>query len=72
MGDVINLNQHRKAKIRREQTRLAAENRARAGRTKVQRAQDAFEAERSDRGHELLKLDPKAGKGKTERDEPGR
>jgi hypothetical protein len=37
MGDVINLNQYRKARARAEKERLAAEQRARHGRTRVAR-----------------------------------
>jgi hypothetical protein len=72
MGDVINLNQHRRARIRREQARIAEENRLRAGRSKVERAREALEAERSERRHELLKLDRKPTAQAGERDEPKR
>ena len=36
MGDVINLNQYRKAKARAEKEKAAAENRVRHGRTRVE------------------------------------
>lgn len=37
MGDVINLNQYRKARARAEKERLAAEKRVRHGRTRTDR-----------------------------------
>jgi hypothetical protein len=46
MGDIINLRQARKAKARGDKARAAAENRARFGRTKAQRATDAAEEHR--------------------------
>ncbi len=46
MGDVINLNQYRKAKARAEKERLAAENRVRHGRTRGERKATKAEQER--------------------------
>ena len=46
MGNVINFRQARKAKLRADKARQAEENRARFGRTKMQKAADAEEARR--------------------------
>jgi hypothetical protein len=46
MGDIVNLRQARKAKARADHARTAEENRARFGRTKAQRAEDAAEERR--------------------------
>lgn len=46
MGDVINLNQVRKARQRQEKSRTASENRAKFGRTKADRQREAAEADR--------------------------
>ncbi len=70
MGDVINLNQHRKTRQRREQSRVAQESRARSGRTKAERTREAVEAERDDQRHELLKLDRNPPPQAQEEDEP--
>lgn len=72
MGDVINLNQHRKARVRREQARIAEENRLRAGRSKAERVREALEAERTERRYELLRLERKPSAQAGERDEPKR
>ena len=45
MVEPINLNKARKARARAEKTAKAAENRARFGRTPLQKALDAAEAE---------------------------
>lgn len=46
MGDVINLNQYRKARARAEKERQAAENRVRHGRTRGERKANKAEQER--------------------------
>lgn len=46
MGDVINLNRYRKAKARAEKERLAAEKRARHGRTRTEKQTTRREQER--------------------------
>lgn len=61
MGDVVNLRIHRKRKARGEREALAAENRARFGRSKADKAQDAALAELAERrldGHRR-ETDPK-------------
>jgi hypothetical protein len=45
MGEVINLRNYRKKKMRDEQAREAAGSRARSGRTRGQRERDKREAE---------------------------
>ena len=49
MGDVVNLRQIRKAKARTDRSRLAAENRAKFGRTKAERMAQSAEQERQAR-----------------------
>ena len=63
MGDVINLNQHRKARRRADDRTRAEENRQRFGRTKEQREQEAQEKATAERRHDLLRLDPTAPDG---------
>ena len=46
MGEVVNFRLARKAKARRDADRVAAENRARFGRTKAERQRDVAEQER--------------------------
>lgn len=46
MSNIVNLRQARKNKVRADKAREAEENRARFGRTKVQRAADAAEEQR--------------------------
>lgn len=46
MAEIINLNRAKKAKARDSEQRLAAENRVRFGRTKVEKANDRREAAR--------------------------
>ena len=57
MGDVVNLNQHRKARARAEAGKRAEENRQRFGRTKEEREREAKERADAERRHELLRLD---------------
>jgi hypothetical protein len=45
MGEVINLRNFRKSKERDDRTKKAAENRARSGRSKVERKRDDVETE---------------------------
>lgn len=52
MADVFNLRQARKAKARADAAKTAAENRARHGRTKAERARDADEARRTEQALE--------------------
>jgi len=49
MAEILNLNQARKAKAKTEARAKAAENRARFGRTKADKALDAARAERLQR-----------------------
>ena len=49
MGEVVNLNKHRKAAERRRQAQAAAENRRKFGRDKTERRRDESEAERQAR-----------------------
>ncbi|RUR05372.1 DUF4169 family protein [Legionella sp. km772] len=56
MVDIINLNKKRKAKIRLEKEKTAAENRIKFGRTKKERQLEQLEKERDKRyldGHKL-------------------
>ncbi|MBK8160768.1 MAG: DUF4169 family protein [Rhodospirillaceae bacterium] len=46
MAEIINLNRAKKAKARDSEERLAAENRVRFGRTKVEKANDRREMAR--------------------------
>lgn len=46
MADIVNLNRFKKAKARESDTRLAAENRVRFGRSKTEKANDRWEKER--------------------------
>lgn len=48
MADVVNLNQFRKAKARTDKTKLAQDNRAKFGRTKVDKAKDAKDRSKQD------------------------
>ena len=58
MGDVINLNQHRKSRRRADDRTRAEENRQRFGRTKEQREREAQDKATAERRHDLLRLDP--------------
>ena len=57
MGDVVNLNQARKARARQEASRRAAENRAFFGRTKDERARMLAEREKQTRDLDGAKRD---------------
>ena len=46
MGDIVNLNQYRKQRQRADQTKQAAENRVRFGRSKSERARTRLEQDR--------------------------
>lgn len=52
MAEIINLRSARKARARIAHEQQAAENRARFGRTKAEKARDRIEAERADRAHD--------------------
>lgn len=58
MGDVINLNHMRKQRSRRARTGQAEQNRLRHGRTRQERMRDLFEAEKSARDLDMLRLAP--------------
>lgn len=58
MADIINLNKKRKAKVRLEKEKKAAENRVKFGRTKQEKQIEQQENERDKRhldGHKLEK-----------------
>ncbi len=61
MSKVINLRQFRKRKAREDEAQQAAENRARFGRTKAQKEQDALETEQARHRLDQLKRDPADG-----------
>ena len=50
MGDVVNLNQARKARLRKDKAASAKANRAKFGRTAAQKAQEKARAEQLQRG----------------------
>ena len=50
MGDVVNLNQARKAQLRKDKAATAKANRATFGRTAAERAQEKARAEKLQRG----------------------
>lgn len=52
MAEIINLRRARKKKAREDAAKIAAENRARHGRSKAERARDAAEAARAERSLE--------------------
>ncbi|WP_442681033.1 DUF4169 family protein [Sphingomonas sp. ASY06-1R] len=58
-GEVINLRQMRKAKLRRESEQAAAQARAQHGRTKAERVAAQAEAERLKRYVEQSRLEPR-------------
>ena len=49
MGDIINLRQARKAKVRKDKEKVAAANRAKFGQTKAEREVRRIEKARHDR-----------------------
>nr|WP_319485816.1 DUF4169 family protein [uncultured Cohaesibacter sp.] len=49
MGNVVNLRQARKAKVRAEKEKQAETNRARFGRTKAEKTKQQFEADKFER-----------------------
>lgn len=58
MGDLINFNKKRKAKIRLDKEKKASENRIKFGRTKKEKQIEKQDKERSERfldGHQLEK-----------------
>jgi hypothetical protein len=57
MGNGINFNKARKRKLREDAQKQAAENRARFGRTKAQKALDAAAEEEARRRLDQLKRD---------------
>lgn len=56
MGDVVNLNKHRKARSRFARSQRADENRQKFGRTKAEKAVTVLETERLKRGLDQAKL----------------
>lgn len=50
MGDVVNLNQARKARLRSDKAATAKANRAKYGRTAAEKAQEKARAEQLQRG----------------------
>jgi hypothetical protein len=52
MGEIVNLNKRRKQAERLRKEHLAAQNRRKFGRSKVERAKDQDKAVRQDRAHE--------------------
>lgn len=58
-GEVINLRQMRKAKLRREREQAAAQSRAHHGRTKAERVAAQAEADRLTRNVEQSRLEPR-------------
>lgn len=65
MAEIINLRLARKARKRADAEQTAAENRARFGRTKAERANDAREAERLAQALTGARREP-SGKGRSE------
>ena len=60
LAEIVNLNRFRKARQRVEDSQHAAENRARFGRTKAEKARDRHEAEKTTQDHAGKEL---AGRG---------
>jgi hypothetical protein len=60
MAEIINFNKARKLKARRDAEAQAAENRARHGRTQLQKLQDAAAEAESRRRLDLLRLEDPA------------
>jgi phage-related minor tail protein len=61
MGDVINLNQIRKARKRQEKTRHAEVNRVRFGRNKAEKQRESAEADKLRRDLDGKKKSPPEG-----------
>jgi len=57
MGDIVNFNKARKAKVRAEARTTAEANRAKFGRTKGEKQRDRIEKERADRLVDGARLD---------------
>jgi hypothetical protein len=57
MAEIINFNKARKRRAREDAAKLAAENRAKFGRTKAQKEHEAAEADEAQRKLDLLKRD---------------
>ncbi len=58
MAQIINFNKARKRKLREEAAKLAAENRARFGRSQEEKDLEAAEAAEEQRKLDLLKREP--------------
>jgi hypothetical protein len=58
MAEIVNLRQARKARDRKQAEQSAAENRAKFGRTKLEKQRDQIEAERKQRTIDGAQLDP--------------
>ena len=52
MGEVVNLNRFRKARLKAEQEKQAEENRVRHGRSKAEKIQTVKELDRTERDHD--------------------
>lgn len=63
MAEIVNLRLARKARARNQTAQVAAENRARFGRTKGEKACDAADAARSARAVEGARREPPAQPG---------
>ncbi|MBL28536.1 MAG: DUF4169 domain-containing protein [Rhodospirillaceae bacterium] len=74
MGDLVNLNEYRKQRARRDAASRAAEKRIKHGRTREERTKAAMEAERADAGLDGKRLDDDVERhdGKPEPDESQR
>jgi Domain of unknown function (DUF4169) len=66
MGDIVNLRHVRKARARAEKAEVAAENRARFGRTKAEKSRDKAETEVVARTLDGAKRTPPPPDGKSE------
>lgn len=71
MGDIINLNQYRKAQARAGAAKQAEANRRRYGRTKAEREKEALEEAQRQSRHEKGRLEDTA-KPKPDPQEPPR
>ena len=58
---IVNLSRFRKQKARQDKAERAADNRARHGRTKAEKARDKAETTRAEKAHEGRRLAPETG-----------
>lgn len=61
-AEIVNLRQYRKEKQRQERARAAEQNRARFGRNKAQRREDATDRKRSEQDLDGKQFDPESDK----------